>query len=91
MKRPFIRWKSFVDLVGHAPFGRLTVVSFVGFNDRHRSTWLVVCSCGKSFVTLGNSLLSGKTKSCGCLGKSKIAARNRLGKGIKRGPRNITT
>jgi hypothetical protein len=71
-KTKFIRWKSFVDLVGHAPFGRLTVVRFVGFNHRHRSQFLVQCSCGSPRkVVLGNSLLTGHCTSCGVAGDAK--------------------
>lgn len=32
--------------------------------------WLCRCDCGKEFVTLGKSLRSGLTKSCGCYSHS---------------------
>jgi hypothetical protein len=65
MSRPqFIRWKPFVDLTGHAPFGRLTVITFVGFNHHHRSQFLVECVCGARKIVLGDSLLTGHCTSC---------------------------
>ena len=34
---------------------------------RKRARWFCRCHCGKTFTTLGASLRSGNTKSCGCL------------------------
>ncbi len=91
MKRLFIRFKPFHDLTGQT-FGRLRVLAFKGFTEKtHRSQFLCACECGQIVITLGNSLVCGKARSCGCVGKAKIAARNRQGKGIVRGPRHKTT
>lgn len=55
------------DLTGKV-FGELTVL---GRNDSLRKrksyTWNCLCTCGKIAVVRRDSLLSGHTKSCGCL------------------------
>lgn len=61
--------KQFEDLTGQK-FGRLTVVSYAGFKVRH--CWLCECNCGNKIVTRGNSLKTGNTESCGCIGKERI-------------------
>ena len=96
MPRPkFKCWRRFVDLLdGTHPttYGLLTVIEFVGFHpQRNCSMWLVECECGTRKVVLGNSLRTGHTTSCGCVGKAKITARNKAGKGVAKGPRNKTT
>lgn len=35
-------------------------------NHRSKAAWLCRCDCGKEFITTGESLRSGRTKSCGC-------------------------
>ena len=59
-----------IDLAGRR-FGRLVVDSRL---PNHKtsggnlsSVWLCVCDCGNHTNVLSNSLLRGKTKSCGCL------------------------
>lgn len=46
-------------------FNQLTVLSRT-VNSGTRAQFLCRCSCGKTTVTSGTSLRSGKTKSCGC-------------------------
>jgi hypothetical protein len=61
------RGRNRVDVTGQR-FTRLTVVSYAGPHPTYRfATWNVRCDCGKEFVTTGNSLRTGNTKSCGCL------------------------
>lgn len=36
-------------------------------NHNTKAMWLCKCDCGGEVVTLGHSLRSGSTKSCGCL------------------------
>lgn len=62
------------DLTGER-FGRLVVVERVGSNKQHRATWKCVCDCGAVATVVGSSLLSGCTKSCGCL-HNEISAEN---------------
>lgn len=49
--------------------GRLVVVSLQdrGGYNRH-ATWLCLCDCGNTTVVRSGSLVSGRTKSCGCVG-----------------------
>lgn len=59
------------DLTGQK-FGRLTVVSHVGWTPGAHSTWACVCDCGTNHTAIGNALKSGTTKSCGCLKRETI-------------------
>jgi hypothetical protein len=54
-------------------FGRLTVVKQVGTNKHHKRIWLCRCECGAETQTLTGSLTSGRTVSCGCYNKERIA------------------
>ncbi len=51
--------------------GRLTVISEAGSiktsGGSVKARWLCKCSCGNMIIIRAGSLLSGKTKSCGCL------------------------
>lgn len=66
------------DLKGKR-FGNLVVLRFDSIRKpytKKRTYWLCLCDCGKEKVILGNTLVSGLNKSCGCLrfsglGKSK--------------------
>lgn len=78
------------SLVGHQPFGRLTVTKdaepIIGNKGRldsgkpklgkiHRS-W-VQCACGSpEYITRNQNLLSGSTRSCGCLARELTKARS---------------
>ena len=56
----------FKDRVGEL-FGRLKVANFAGMNHRKEATWECVCSCGNSVTVSAASLVTGNTRSCGCL------------------------
>lgn len=53
------------DLTGKR-FNRLTVIEFDHKDEKGRVYWKCRCDCGNTKVIRGNSLTSGKTKSCGC-------------------------
>ncbi len=55
---------KFNDLSGKT-FGRLHVVGYAGSNGK-RSMWSCKCQCGCECVVKSDSLVSGKTASCGC-------------------------
>ncbi len=57
-----------VDLTGQK-FSKLLVLSRAGIKKSGNLKWLCLCDCGASLVTVGSRLLSGETKSCGCLKK----------------------
>jgi len=61
-----------INLVGKK-FNMLTVVSKHGRDKKDKITWRCKCECGQEKIIRGESLTSGKLKSCGCL-------RNRKGK-----------
>jgi len=55
------------SLVG-GQFGRLTVEDLHGTDKHCGSVWVCSCSCGKIVNVKRSHLMSGQTKSCGCLG-----------------------
>jgi|APSaa5957512622_1039677.scaffolds.fasta_scaffold03105_7 hypothetical protein len=55
-----------IDLTGQK-FGRLTVIKIAGKNKHRKILWACKCDCGNEKVIVGSKLLSGHTKSCGCL------------------------
>jgi hypothetical protein len=50
-------------------FNRLTVLKFSHSDKRWRKWYLVRCDCGKEKTIMGSAMVSGNTKSCGCLAK----------------------
>lgn len=65
---------NFRNLAGQR-FGRLAVVSEVGRNKRCYVLWKCICDCGNDFTTASVYLLSGVTKSCGCLASEIVSKR----------------
>ena len=63
------RW---VNLNGKK-FTYLTVLGFLATEKK----WECLCDCGKLKITGANHLLSGNTKSCGCLAKECLIKRNK--------------
>lgn len=55
-------------------YGDLVVVkraeNHIGPNGKSKVQWLCKCSCGNEIITLGDSLRSGRTKSCGKCGRN---------------------
>lgn len=49
-------------------FGKLTVLK-LQTTKKHKTYWLCQCDCGNTKVIRKDHLLSGATKSCGCLEK----------------------
>jgi hypothetical protein len=57
-------------------FGRLTLVEEVGkFGKSQRMRWLCRCECGRETPVFTSALLSGNTRSCGCLSRDSNAER----------------
>ena len=54
------------DLTGKR-FGRLTVIEQAGRGKYRHVLWKCVCDCGKETYVTSNQLVTGRTKSCGCL------------------------
>lgn len=59
------------DLRGKV-FGQLEVVAYMG-TVNGESRWLCVCQCGQGHLAFRGNLVSGQTKSCGCLRRSVAA------------------
>lgn len=54
------------DLTGKK-FGFLTGLKYIGKNDSGWSIWAFACDCGSVVERLGTLVVTGNTKSCGCL------------------------
>ena len=50
-------------------FGKLKVLEFYGEADDRQSKFKCLCDCGKTTIVKKNKLISGHTRSCGCLRK----------------------
>jgi hypothetical protein len=61
-----VRGRAAIDLVGER-FGELIVLARAGSNRARASLWECQCDCGKKKTINRTSLVSGHTKSCGCL------------------------
>lgn len=57
---------NFKDLTGKK-FGRWTVLHREGSTDYGHALWRTVCECGWKGLVASYSLLSGNSKSCGCI------------------------
>lgn len=58
-------------------FERLLVLSRAE-NKYERPAWLCRCNCGVEKIIGANSLLTGHTKSCGCLSRERTCSRKNL-------------
>lgn len=66
--------KEFRD-ISNQKYGKLTPVEYVGVY-KNRSSWLCKCDCGNETIVSATKILSGHTKSCGCL-KIKYSIENK--------------
>ena len=57
-------------------FGRLTVVGLSHIGHKGMKFWKLSCSCGGSTVASTGDLNANKRKSCGCIKREKLIARN---------------
>lgn len=57
--------KERLNLTGKR-FHRLTVIELIG-KQNNRTLWKAICDCGITKSFIGSSLVSGNTRSCGCL------------------------
>lgn len=55
------------ELSAGTRFGNLTIVKCDHKDSRSRRYYQCLCDCGKSRIIHGSSMVSGNTKSCGCL------------------------
>lgn len=66
------------DLSGQR-FNHLTVVRWLYPEERRKINynWLCKCDCGKEIQTMKSKLVSGHTKSCGCMKSKRIGNLNK--------------
>ena len=62
-----------INLIG-GTFGRLTVLSRDQNTKAGKARWKCRCFCGSLVSIVGSSLISGLTRSCGCLQKDIVSA-----------------
>ena len=62
-----VRQGKGMNIIGQT-FGRLTVIAEAPSKGENRC-WECRCSCGKQKIVRQSNMLTGKTKSCGCLQK----------------------
>lgn len=53
-------------------FGKLIALYKCNYKKGNRYPWHCKCDCGNEIDVIPNSLLAGKTKSCGCLRKKNM-------------------
>ena len=68
-----------LDLSGQT-FCRLLVLGLNGRTQQGKTTWSCICSCGSTVIVIGSKLLTGHTRSCGCL-VSETTRKNRMSHG----------
>ena len=64
--------KNKIQDLTNKKFGRLLVINLEK-KDNRKAYWRCKCDCGNECVVRSDSLIGGKTKSCGCLIKEKAA------------------
>ena len=65
-----------IDITGRR-FGRLTALYRDGWSNSWQAMWVCRCDCGKEVRVFKTNLMSGRSRSCGCLKSDLIAERNR--------------
>ena len=63
------------DLSGER-FGRLTAVEYSHTGKDRHSYWICKCDCGNEVAVSSNALKRGGVRSCGCLQRESIIARD---------------
>lgn len=65
--------RRFEDITGQV-FNELTAIrrveDYISPNGNHMTQWLFKCSCGREYIADVRNVKSGRTKSCGHIGKS---------------------
>ena len=61
------------DITGKT-FGRLTAIRRAKNDNRNKTAWVCICTCGNRATIRAKDLTTGKTKSCGCLQSGKSSS-----------------
>jgi DNA-directed RNA polymerase specialized sigma24 family protein len=62
------------DLSARPPFDRLTAVRPLAARENGSVVWLCRCACGQTARVAADNLVSGHSRSCGCLKREAAAA-----------------
>ncbi len=62
-------------------FGNVYVLAETTPSKSKHSRWVCICDCENKFVATGTSLNKGKTVSCGCFHKKRVAEMGRANAG----------
>lgn len=60
-----------IDLTGRK-FNKLTAIKKTYKENRNESFYVWKCECGKEIISNGYAVKSGRTKSCGCVGRERF-------------------
>jgi hypothetical protein len=55
-------------------YGRLVALRLIPKPKNSKVLWLFRCDCGREIISTPDPLLTGRTKSCGCLRRERFAA-----------------
>jgi len=64
-----------INLAGRR-FGRLVVLHDTGERKNREVVWHCLCDCGNEVNVVGHDLTSGRTTSCGCYKRERVAEAN---------------
>lgn len=68
-----------VDMTGQR-FGKLVAIRHVGLDkDKKHSLWECKCDCGQTTIQPRGALIYGRSVSCGCVSKTRLALRTKHG------------
>ncbi len=69
-----LKCRNFKDIIGQT-FDRLTALEFLGHDKHKKRVWLFECSCNNKTKKeiAEEKVLSGDTRSCGCLIKEAVS------------------
>lgn len=72
-------------------FGRLTALSLHERFEKKSPKWLFACECGNQHIACVKTVASGNTRSCGCLARETLIARNTTHGLAKKHPKTYRT
>jgi ribosomal protein S27E len=72
-----VRNRAFTNLTGQR-FGKLVALNHTRRPNKPGIFWNCKCDCGNTTTVISSRLMSGRTKSCGCLVAEKLKG-NKLG------------
>jgi len=63
--------------ISNETFGRLRAIAWVGRTAGRKSLWECECECHAEPVITRDNLVTGHTRSCGCLQRDTVIAMNK--------------